>query len=768
MKKFFVLVAFFALSLSTFAQKTANFSTMCTEEPSLKATAAKAASISAIPWTDNSIKSDNQFQDDEFNRTIFDLRDMLGAGRSYGFAGRYTMPVYYEPHSNYLFTITLGRYGLDTADPLYQTHLMLRGAVWYTNDFDADLNKSENWSRIFLYNDTVKQDNDIAATWDYLYPAVFATNAAKTNSIDDVSILTHTKTLTWQPGQTNGSWGSFFGLTNGTMIGNETPGLEYDESAPIGNNPGEEYIFFNMKGIGVEYQGKPYGLLYGRAEGPNDNSPSSYSAAVFELDGLENMTDGSEAIKWTTKLPNSVMKDGPFNDAVMAWPNYSGVSMGYDEEGTIYVGLCGKVSSRFGNGSIHPDFQDTRVPLVIRGSIDEQYGNFVFNSADSLPASVVRNFLTTDLAHENPTVGTADTESNSWSFQLFNNNLDDIAFSVIGKDHYSFFTVFGFSYAKPNGDPSYQYRLVEVSNKNGAWKMRDVSTLKSRNNSKDEVPAYESFDYGPYVLAPGTIARLVRGTDTVPFFKFNYYNDMQLSKTADNKYFVAKWTDCNPLKDTVKLDNPITIWFKNMNSQITDIDTTSASIDKVYFSRMYVSYRHIDSNKWSKPSLAYFSDVDTLDMYGTCMPSIVPSIKQIPILTTKSHLQTSTYPIQGKLPKILQNSFESYLGACLVIADATIVSVEEKEPSDVFNLENAYPNPATSIVNFKFSLQKPANTKLVIHNAMGQVVATVLDQYCNANEYKTSFNTANLPTGAYYYTLTSGEIVETRMFNVIR
>jgi hypothetical protein len=81
-----------------------------------------------------------------------------------------------------------------------------------------------------------------------------------------------------------------------------------------------------------------------------------------------------------------------------------------------------------------------------------------------------------------------------------------------------------------------------------------------------------------------------------------------------------------------------------------------------------------------------------------------------------------------------------------------------------------FPNPAeNNIINFRFSLQEAGNTKLTISNVMGQVVAIVVDGYCNASEYTfENFNISDLSIGAYYYTLTSNSRTTTKMFNIIR
>jgi hypothetical protein len=184
-------------------------------------------------------------------------------------------------------------------------------------------------------------------------------------------------------------------------------------------------------------------------------------------------------------------------------------------------------------------------------------------------------------------------------------------------------------------------------------------------------------------------------------------------------------------------------------------------------------YKEIGTDEWSEPVVAfdgrYVNDTVSISARGSFMPSIVPSIDKVPITATMSMDQTFRYAVQGTLHPMAKYTFECYQQGLLIIADPTKVSIEEKEDSDVFSLGNAWPNPATNLVNFEFSLQKAGNAKLEIFSSMGQKMATVFDKFCEAKVHVfNGFNTESFPTGAYYYKLTSGSVVETKMFNVIR
>lgn len=94
-----------------------------------------------------------------------------------------------------------------------------------------------------------------------------------------------------------------------------------------------------------------------------------------------------------------------------------------------------------------------------------------------------------------------------------------------------------------------------------------------------------------------------------------------------------------------------------------------------------------------------------------------------------------------------------------------VTGIEEsfafKQPQ-VFELFQNYPNPfnSTSVINFY--LEKGSNTKLIIYNIMGEKILTIVNDYLNQGSHSFVFNADNLPSGIYFYTLSSGEYSETK------
>jgi hypothetical protein len=91
-----------------------------------------------------------------------------------------------------------------------------------------------------------------------------------------------------------------------------------------------------------------------------------------------------------------------------------------------------------------------------------------------------------------------------------------------------------------------------------------------------------------------------------------------------------------------------------------------------------------------------------------------------------------------------------------------------KQPSEAvptsFKLEQNYPNPFNPSTTIKFELAHTARVSLKVYNLLGELVATIFDNELKATgSYQVSFEASSLPTGVYFYKLTTNTgFVETR------
>jgi len=77
-----------------------------------------------------------------------------------------------------------------------------------------------------------------------------------------------------------------------------------------------------------------------------------------------------------------------------------------------------------------------------------------------------------------------------------------------------------------------------------------------------------------------------------------------------------------------------------------------------------------------------------------------------------------------------------------------------------FNLSQNYPNPFNPETKISFSLTTNNHTSLTVHNALGQVISTLINEELRAGIYQVSFNAGDLPSGLYFYEIRSGEFTQ--------
>ena len=80
------------------------------------------------------------------------------------------------------------------------------------------------------------------------------------------------------------------------------------------------------------------------------------------------------------------------------------------------------------------------------------------------------------------------------------------------------------------------------------------------------------------------------------------------------------------------------------------------------------------------------------------------------------------------------------------------LSIDEIDNSISFGLINT-PNPAKNYTIISYNLPDNANVQLYIHNVNGQLIKTLLEEKQTAGKHQIKWNTDNLLSGIYFYTL---------------
>ncbi|MEO8665983.1 MAG: M14 family zinc carboxypeptidase [Ignavibacteria bacterium] len=90
-----------------------------------------------------------------------------------------------------------------------------------------------------------------------------------------------------------------------------------------------------------------------------------------------------------------------------------------------------------------------------------------------------------------------------------------------------------------------------------------------------------------------------------------------------------------------------------------------------------------------------------------------------------------------------------------------------------FNLEQNYPNPfnPSTVIRYKIpadSKRQTSNVKLIIYNALGIDVKTLVNEKQGAGSYEVQFDGSNFPSGVYFYKLISGYYSDVKRMLLIK
>ena len=85
-----------------------------------------------------------------------------------------------------------------------------------------------------------------------------------------------------------------------------------------------------------------------------------------------------------------------------------------------------------------------------------------------------------------------------------------------------------------------------------------------------------------------------------------------------------------------------------------------------------------------------------------------------------------------------------------------------------YELHQNYPNPFNPKTTIKYEVAEPSFVSIRIYNVLGNEVATLVDGKSPEGNFEINFDASGLTSGIYFYTLRSGNIVETKKMLLLR
>ena len=79
-----------------------------------------------------------------------------------------------------------------------------------------------------------------------------------------------------------------------------------------------------------------------------------------------------------------------------------------------------------------------------------------------------------------------------------------------------------------------------------------------------------------------------------------------------------------------------------------------------------------------------------------------------------------------------------------------------------------YPNPFNPSTRISFSIPQSGFTSVKVYDVLGNEVATIIDKELSAGSFEIQFNASGLTSGVYYYTLKSGNFVQSKKMLLLK
>ncbi len=118
------------------------------------------------------------------------------------------------------------------------------------------------------------------------------------------------------------------------------------------------------------------------------------------------------------------------------------------------------------------------------------------------------------------------------------------------------------------------------------------------------------------------------------------------------------------------------------------------------------------------------------------------------------------------------------LGAtCMPVQDANITAGEEKtillkkqsiEPINEIILEQNYPNPFNPSTSIRYQVSSISRITLKVYDVLGNEIETLVDEEKQPGVYKVNWNASEMPSGVYFYQVTSSNLTDIKKMILIK
>jgi hypothetical protein len=100
--------------------------------------------------------------------------------------------------------------------------------------------------------------------------------------------------------------------------------------------------------------------------------------------------------------------------------------------------------------------------------------------------------------------------------------------------------------------------------------------------------------------------------------------------------------------------------------------------------------------------------------------------------------------------------------------NAPVTAVEKPNEVTEYKLLQNYPNPFNPSTKISYGIQKSGNVKIVLYDASGKEIKTLIDEYKNSGNYIIDFNASGMASGTYLYRIITNDFTQTKKMTLIK
>lgn len=202
----------------------------------------------------------------------------------------------------------------------------------------------------------------------------------------------------------------------------------------------------------------------------------------------------------------------------------------------------------------------------------------------------------------------------------------------------------------------------------------------------------------------------------------------------------------------------------------TDETWPDTLVDQTSYFAGYFMYSIDGGNLWTDP-VKFTPDAPLRDWRYPSIASVSPVTESgtatVHIVMQGDTIPGSTIPDKNAMPAPMPVGVTAQYYH--FSADIGIVGVEDDvtAPAD-FSLGQNYPNPFNPSTRITYSLAAQSSVSLKVYDILGNKIATLVNTSQGVGVYEVSFNSSNLASGLYFYTLRAGNFTSTKKMMLLK